>query len=193
MGFREEWKWGATRIRRDNHDRGYWLDGELRVGFPDNPKLSPRERLTIARWAEAFTPESLSPEQERLLAEAPPPPSFLPIQAGFAQNQLDLRAPGMRELYDLLGDEEKEAVRDPSCSPRGQTARYPLTADDIAAITGATESKIRNWVDEGLIPSFREGNDHRFYSAALIRAFVLQRTPTHSKAVVSAAARGKAA
>lgn len=116
MGFREEWKWGESRIRRDDLDRGYWLEGELQLGFPDNPELSPRERLTIARWAEAFSPGPLSPEQERLLSEAPRPPTFLPIQAGFAQNQLDLQAPSMSELYDSLSDEEKEIVRDPSCS-----------------------------------------------------------------------------
>lgn len=185
------WEKGKGRIHLDHHRRGYWLDGELQPGFADNPDLADWERLAIARWAEGFTSDTLSPEQERFLAEAPPP-SVSPTQAEFAQNQVDLRASYMAALYDSLTDEEREVIHDPSSAPRRPGVRYPLTVGDLAAITGATERKIRNWTDEGLLPAFREGNDRRFYSAALIRAFVLQRTPTHTKAVVAAAARGEA-
>lgn len=180
------------RIGLDPQRRGYYLDGELRPGFADNPELSPRERLAIARWAEGFTPETLSPEQRQLLAEAPPPSVSL-RQREAAQNNRDLRSRYMTALYDSLTDEERLMVHDPSYSPKRPDVDYPLTVGEMAAITGATERKIRNWADEDLLPYFRDGNDRRFYSAALIRAFVLQRTPTHIKAVVAATAQGKAA
>lgn len=180
------------RIGLDPQRRGYYLDGELRPGFVDNPELSPRERLAIARWAAGFTPEALSPEQQQLLAEAPPPSvSLRHIEA--SQNLQDLQSRYMMAMYDSLTDEERLIVRDPSYSPKWPDIDYPLSVGEMAAITGATERKIRNWADEDLLPCFRDGNDRRFYSAALIRAFVLQRTPTHIKAVVAATAQGEAA
>jgi excisionase family DNA binding protein len=97
----------------------------------------------------------------------------------------------MMTLEDSLTDEERLIVDEPWHSL--PDVDYPLSVGEMAAITGATERKIRSWADEGLLPSFREGNDRRFYSATLIRAFVLQRTPTHTKAVVTAAAHGEAA
>jgi excisionase family DNA binding protein len=159
-------------------------------GFPDNPELSARERLAIARWAEGFTPDSLSPEQRQLLAEAPPP-SVSRRQRESSQNNRDLRSRSTVALYDSLTDEERLITREPWHSL--PDVDYPLSVGEMAAITGATERKIRNWADGGLLPFFREGNDRRFYSAALIRAFVLQRTPTHTKAVVAATAQGEAA
>lgn len=180
------------RIGLDPQRRGYFLDGELRPGFADNPELSPRERLAIARWAEGFTPDALSPEQRQLLAEAPPPSvSLRHVEA--SQNNQDLQSRYMMELYDSLTDEERLIVHDPSCSPQWPDVDYPLSVGEMATITGATERKIRNWADEDLLPYFRKGNERRFYSAALIRAFVLQRTPTHIKAVVAATAQGEAA
>jgi hypothetical protein len=97
----------------------------------------------------------------------------------------------MMALYDSLTDEERLVAHEPWHSL--PDVDYPLSVGETAAITGATERKIRNWADEDLLPYFREGNDRRFYSAALIRAFVLQRTPTHTKAVVAATAQGEAA
>lgn len=186
------WVKGKGRIHLDPQLRGYWLDGELQRGFADNPTLSERERLLIARWAEGSTPESLSPEQRRLLAEAPPPSVSL-RQREAAQNNRDLRSRYMMALYDSLTDEERLIVHDPSYSPRRPGVDYPLTVRDMAAITGATESEIRNWADEDLLPSFRKGNDPRFYSAALIRTFILQRMPARAKSVAAATAQGEAA
>jgi MerR-like DNA binding protein len=188
-----EWEyenpWG--RVRLDDRDyRGYWLDDELRLGFADDPELSTRERLVIAHWARDLTPEALSPEQERLLAENPP--SVSRAQKEIRANHADLEAPYISALWESLSEEEQRIVYYPRSSPARPNARYPLTVGDLAAITGASERKIRNWTDEGLLPSFREKNDRRFYSAAVIRAFVLQRTPTHTKAVVAAVARGEA-
>ena len=180
------------RIGLDPQRRGYFLDGELRPGFADNPELSPRERLAVARWAEGFTPGALSPEQRQLLAEAPPPSvSLRHIEA--SQNNRDLQSRYMMVLYDSLTEEERLIVHDPSYSPNLPDVDYPLSVGEIATITEATERKIRNWANEDLLPYFRQGNDRRFYSAALIRAFVLQRTPTHIKAVAAATAQGKAA
>jgi hypothetical protein len=185
------WEKSKRRIRLDRRNyRGYWADGKFHLGFPDNPELSTRERLTVARWAEELAPEALSPEQKQLLAENPPSVSLR--QKELAQNQVDLRAPSMSALWDSLSEEEQELVHNPGTSPARPDVRYPLTVGDVAAITGATERKVRNWTDEGLLPAFREKDDRRFYSAALIRAFVLERTPTHTKAVVAAVARGEA-
>lgn len=179
-----------SRIQFDPQRRGYWLDGELTSGFPDNPELSDRERRAIARWAQGFTPDSFTDQQRKLLAEAPP----LPVsgrQRESSQNNRDLRSRSTIALYDSLTDEERLITREPwHALP---DVDYPLSVGEMAAITGATERKIRNWADQGLLPSFREGKDRCFYSAALIRAFVLQRTPTHTKAVVAATAQGEAA
>lgn len=184
------WRKSKTRIHYDHRlNRGYWLDGKLQLGFPDNPGLLPRERLRIARWAEAIAPDSLSAEQKRILAENPPDVQRL---GEFSKNQEHLRAPSMAALYDSLTEEERRIVGKPGTSAARPGVRYPLTVGEIAAVTGATERKIRNWADDGLLPSYRERNDRRFYSAAVILAFVLQRTPTHVKAVVASAARGEA-
>ena len=189
--MRWEWKnpWGRVRLDH-GRERGYWLDRKLQIGFPDNPDLSERERLVIARWGKAIAPAELSSEQRRLLAENPPRPSLNLTEA--TANNWALQAPSMAALYDSLTEEEQELVRDPFRSRERPGARYPLTVGEIAAITGASERKIRNWSDEGLLPAFRERNDRRFYSAAMILAFVLRRTPTHTKAVIAAAARGEA-
>lgn len=181
--------WGRIELE-DRKYEGYFLDGRFQPGFADNPELSERERLTIAQWAKKLTPDALSPKQEQLLAENPP--SVSRVQTESNANYAELEDPEIAALWDTLTDEERHLARRPGDSPHRPDARYPLTVGEIAAITGATERKIRSWADEGLLPAFRERNDRRFYSAAVILAFVLQRTPTHTKAVVAAAARGEA-
>jgi len=188
---RWEWRSPWGRVQLDHGlERGYWLDDKLQVGFPDNPELSTRERLLIARWGQAIAPDELSSEQRQLLAANPPKASLYLTET--TANNWALQAPSMDALYDSLTDEEQKVVSHPSRSRQRPGARYPLTVGEIAAITGASERKIRNWADEGLLPAFRERNDRRFYSAAVILAFVLQRTPTQTKTVVAAAARGEA-
>lgn len=174
--------WGKPRrrIRFDRRNyKGYWLDGKFYPGFPDNPELSDRERLSIARWAEDWNPEDLSSEQKQLLAENPP--SVSQAQQEWSANHTDLEAPDIRALWDSLSEEEQEIVRKPSASPNLHETRYPLTAGELAGITGTSEREIHNWTDEGLLPAFREKDDRRFYSAALIRAFVLRRAPAQVK------------
>lgn len=170
--------WGKPkrRIRFDRRDyKGYWLDGQFYPGYPDNPELSDRERLSIARWGEEWNPAGLSPEQKRLLEENPPSISLRHQE--LSQNQADLQADGMGALWDSLSEEEQAIVHKPSTSPALPETRYPLTIAELAAITGASEDEIHSWTDEGLLPAFRKKADRRFYSAALIRAFILRRAP----------------
>jgi hypothetical protein len=174
--------WGKPkrRIRFDRRDyKGYWLDGEFYPGYPDNPELSDRERLAIARWAEDWNPETMSPAQKQLIADNPP--SVSRGQKEWNANYTELEAPYMRTLWDSLSEEEQEIVRKPATSSNLSKTRYPLTVAELAAATGASEDEIHRWTDEGLLPAFRERDDRRFYSAALIRAFGLRRAPDQIK------------
>lgn len=169
--------WGKPkrRIRFDRRDyKGYWLDGKFYPGYPDNPELSNRERLLIARWAEDWNPENLSPEQKQLIADNPPSVSL--FQKEWNANRTEMETSYMRALWDSLSEEEQAIVRRPSVPPATSKTRYPLTVAELAAVTGASECEIHDWADEGLLPAFRERDDRRFYSAALIRAFALRRS-----------------
>ncbi len=164
--------WGRVRFDRRNYS-GYWLDDEFHLGFPDNPELTLRERLVIAHWAQDFTPEAMSPAQKQLIADNPPSVSL--FQKEWNVNRAEMETPHMRELWNSLSEEEQELVRSPCIPPSTSKTRYPLTVAQLAAVTGASEDEIHTWADEGLIPAFRQKDDRRFYSAAVIRTFVLRR------------------
>ena len=176
-------------VRLDPRRRGYRLDGALQRGFSDNPELSDRQRLLIARWAERFSPRSLTEPQRELLAAAPPPAASL-AQREFAENQRELRLPYLAVLFESLGEDQQRAIQDPVAAGAASQG-YPLTVGELATLSGASERQVRTWADEGLLPSHRRGRDRRFYSAAAIRAFALVRAPGYSKALAAAAARGE--
>lgn len=177
------------RIRLDPKRRGYLLDGALQKGFVDRPDLSERQRLLVARWADRFTPRSLSTAQRELLAAAPEP-DISAKQREFAENQRELRSPYLAIVFDSLSEEEQRLTQDPLGAGASSTG-YPLTVGQLAALTGASQRQVRTWADEELLPFHRAGRDRRFYSAAVIRAFALKRAPLYSKTIAAAATRGE--
>jgi hypothetical protein len=176
----------ASSIRLDHRRRGYLVDGELRRGFADDESLSGRARIQIARWAGRFTPEELSGTQRRLLAEPAADRTVRPAQRELRLNQEELRTPELANLYEILGEEERRLVDDP-----GEEG-YPLSTGDLERLTGNTGRQLRKWSDDGVLPGFREGEDRRFWSAALIRAFVMAQASADEKALLGLAARGEA-
>jgi hypothetical protein len=177
------------RPRLDPRRRGFYLGPVLHEGFADLPKLSDDSRLLIARWAERFTPESLTEPQRDLLAVAPEPTVSL-AQREFARNQRELRSPYLSVLFDSLSVDQQRAVQDPRRAGITDSG-YPLSTPQLSRLVDATERQVRSWADVGLLPVYRESGERRFYSAAVIRAFALARAPGHSKAIAAAAARGE--
>lgn len=180
----------SRRIRLDQKRRGFFLDGKLQEGFSDVESLSGADRLLIARWADHFTPGEVSDTQRSLLDASDDQPPVSLAQYEFAINQQELESGYLQALFESLSDDQRRFVRDPSLRLKG--SEYPLSVGELSSLTGASERQLRSWADEGLIPAFREGSDRRFYSAALIRAFVLSGAPNYTKALVGAAARGEA-
>ncbi len=179
------------RTRLDHRRRGYLLDGELQAGFVDRPELPDRERIAIARWARSFSPDRLSDVQRELLDSPAARRTVSQAQRELQANQRELQLPYVAALSDLLSDQERRVVADPS-KVLGKEDGYPLTVGQLARLTDLSERQVRRWADEELLPCFRDEGARRFYSAALIRAFALSDAPTHEKAVLSEAAQGHA-
>jgi hypothetical protein len=183
---------GRRRVRLDHRRRGFLLDGELQEGFADEPGLPDDDRLLIARWAEHFAPERLSDAQRHLLDQ---PGAERPVslaQRELQENQRELQSPYLGALFDSLSEEQRRVVEDPGSGEEARRVGYPLSVGDLARITGTTERQVRKWADDGLLPSFREGSQRRFYSAALIRAFAISGASGPEKTILRAAAQGEA-
>lgn len=180
---------GPSRLKLDPQRRGYFLNGKLREGFLDDLDLGVKQRELIARWAQHFTPSDLSDTQVELLG-AVGPPRVSAEQEEFIENQRELRTPYLAALFESLSLEEQRLVQRPTLASE-RVRDYPLSVGGLSHLTGASERQIRKWADDGVLPSYREGRDRRFYSAAAIRAFALARAPQHSKALATAAARGE--
>lgn len=179
------------RVRLDHRRRGFLLDGKLQKGFADCEDLVDADRLLVARWAQRFTPERVSEAQHALL-EGAGERSASPAQRELLENQRELRLSYIEALYEALTEEQRRIVEEPGSSPRVKGADYPLSVGDLARLSEVSERQVRKWADDGLLPSYRDGNHRRFYSAALIRAFVIAQASTQEKAVLSAAAHGRA-
>ena len=179
------------RVRLDPQRRGFFVDGELRHGFADDPELPIQERRLIARWAARMAPEDCSDVQRALVREAEQVEGVSIEQRELLENQRELRSVYLSTVFDSLTERERELVRDPGSLSEYRDFAYPLSVGQMSALTQTTDRQIRRWADDGLLPSFRAGNERRFYSAALIRAFALSHAPHYTKALTAAAARGE--
>ena len=156
------------RLRRSTDPPGYRLGGEFRAGFPDDPALTPGQRLRIAGWARALTPEDLSDAQRTLLEGFRPPPSSAHRQAERLAHY------SASPFWSSLMECQQALVEDPSRHPKVKAAGYPLSVTQLAALVGATRDKIHHWHEIGLLPARRSPGGHRqFYAAAAARAFLL--------------------
>lgn len=157
-----------TRLHRTIDPVGYRIGGEQRHGFPDDPLLSRGQRLRIAGWARALTPETLTQIQRDLLGSKASAPS--PAAARSAALSGFEASP----YWGLLDDHRRALARDPSVHPGLRSAAYPLGVAQLATLVGATPDKIRYWHNSGLLPARRSSGRHReFYAAAAVRAFYL--------------------
>jgi DNA-binding transcriptional MerR regulator len=156
------------RLERTDDPVGYRLDGEQRHGFPDDLDLSRGQRLRIAGWARALTPDELTQTQKALLEAEPPPPS--PTQERAAHLSGFEASP----YWAILSEHQQQLVRDPSSHPDLAELAYPLGVAQLAKLVDATPDKIRYWHNSGLLPARRSSGRHReFYAAAAVRAFYL--------------------
>ena len=156
------------KLRRSDEPLGYWLGDEFRPGFPDDPAHPIGQRLQIAGWGRALAPDELDPAQWDLLKSGAPAPSE-------AQREAERLARYDRSPYwRRLNESQRELVRDPALHRRLRNATYPLSASQLATLTGVTADQIRRWHDAGLLPARRTSGGHRrFYAAAATRAFFL--------------------
>jgi DNA-binding transcriptional MerR regulator len=156
------------RLHRTIDPLGYRIGGEQRKGFPDDPRLSPGQRLRIAGWARALAPETLTQAQRDLLGGEAPTPSPA------AERAAELSGFEASPYWSLLDDRLRALVRDPSVHPELGGTGYPLGVAQLATLVGATPDKVRYWHNSGLLPARRSSGRHReFYAAAAVRAFYL--------------------
>ena len=174
------------RLRRSSDPLGY-LIGELVVeGFPDDPRLTPGQRLRIAGWARALTPESLTDVQRELLDGFEAKPSEARSRA---EEESSYQA---SPIWELLDDGRRRLVADPSTHPSLEGVEYPLRTAQLATLVGASEHQIRYWNQLGLLPARRTaGGQRRFYAAAAMRAFLLHRIGQPSLTVLRDLHRGE--
>jgi len=78
-------------------------------------------------------------------------------------------------LYARLNAEQIRAIREPWAVLGGARRReYPLNTGEVARITGTSAKQIRTWEASSLVPAYRIAGRRRFFSAALVYAFLLK-------------------
>lgn len=78
-------------------------------------------------------------------------------------------------LHARLNAEQIRAIREPWTVLGGTRRReYPLNTGEVARITGTTAKQIRRWEASSLVPAYRIAGRRRFFSAALVYAFLLK-------------------
>jgi len=117
-------------VRADG--KGYTYAGESVDGFADRPELPQPLRVRLARLAERYAPERLSPVQRELLAsplakrDAARQPSA--VLDGFQADAAEAERAWEEGVYAQLSATQKEWVADPASHPFvSDGARYPLT------------------------------------------------------------------
>ncbi len=78
-------------------------------------------------------------------------------------------------LHARLNAEQIRAIRELWSVLGGARRReYPLNTGEVARITGTTAKQIRTWEASSLVPVYRIAGRRRFFSAALVYAFLLK-------------------
>lgn len=159
----------ATRLRLSRKPLGYRIGRKFREGFPDDPGLTQAQRRRIAAWAQALAPETLTAEQEELLAT--PAPSTSSARGRAEQ----LAGYDQSPFWRYLSPRERALVRDPSSHGRLRSASYPLSVGQLATLANASPDQIRYWNQVGLLPARRsKGRQRQFFPVAAVRAFFLK-------------------
>jgi hypothetical protein len=78
-------------------------------------------------------------------------------------------------LYARLDAEQIRAIREPWTVLGGTRRReYPLNTGEVARITGTSAKQVRTWEASRLVPAYWIAGRRRFFSAALVTAFLLK-------------------
>jgi predicted transcriptional regulator len=78
-------------------------------------------------------------------------------------------------LYARLDAEQVRAIREPwSVLDGARRQEYPLSTGEVSRITGTSAKQIRTWEASSLVPAYRITGRRRFFSAALVNAFLLK-------------------
>jgi hypothetical protein len=165
----------GPQLRADH--RGYVLGRDRIDGFADRPDLDAASRRVIAEWARAFFPNHLDDQQRLLLNEPQTPMSSVAeaLRKAAIQNaEKDMPLAIDLGLYAHLTDEQIHAVREPWLHVEGAPrVEYPLSASQLAELTGTTAKKIRSWEESQLLPAYWIDGRRNFFSAAAVYAFAL--------------------
>jgi DNA-binding transcriptional MerR regulator len=164
----------APQLRADQ--AGYVVDGRSIDGFADDSQLTASARHRIAGWARTFG-HPLDDAQRHLLA-LPAPTDEIGLQlleAATRNVDIDLELAGQFGLYERLAPEELLLVREPWRGLGGDEPRdFPLTAGELAQLTGVTTKQVREWELASLLPGARIEGRRQFFSAAVVHAFALK-------------------
>lgn len=158
----------ASRLTRSSDPPGYWFEGQFREGFPDDTRLTRGQRLRIAGWGRAATPNQLSEEQRKMLDD-------FGSRSAPARERAE-RLADFREgpYWRALTAGQQALVDDPSAHRGLRGATYPLRTSQLATLAGASIDQIRQWDEAGLLPARRTpGGQRRFYAASAVRALFL--------------------
>jgi DNA-binding transcriptional MerR regulator len=167
----------GPRLRADRE--GYFIDDEYVQGFADRHDLKLPDRQLIARWCQSFTPDVLTSEQRRLLERSEARLSTATQQlrdAAIENAERDMPLAADVGLYGRLAADEVRKVREPWIVLGEHPPRdYPLSAAELAELTGATTKQIRSWEESGLLPAYWIAERRHFFSAAAVHAFALRK------------------
>ena len=165
------------RLQLRADQRGYVVDGRSVDGFSDDPGLSPANRRRIASWAQALGHKVTDAQRQLLTVPAPEDPVGMEVLTAATRNlDVDLELAGQFGLYDRLTADELQLVREPWQGIASKERRdYPLSAGELAELTGVTTKQVRVWESATLLPGARIDGRRQFFSAAVIHAFALKR------------------
>jgi hypothetical protein len=120
----------------------------------------------------------LTGEQRELLEHPEARPSTVARQlrdAAIENAEQDMPLAVDVGLYGRLGEDEVRKVREPWVALGGNPPRdYPLSATELAKLTGATTKQIRSWEESELLPAYWIADRRHFFSAAAVHAFALR-------------------
>ncbi len=167
----------GPRLRADR--QGYVIDDEYVQGFADRSDLKQADRQLIARWCQSFTPDMLTAEQRELLERRKVRLSTVAQQlrdAAIENAERDMPLAIDVGLYGRLSKDEVRKVREPWVVLGENPPRdYPLSAAELATLTGATTKQIRSWEKSDLLPAYWIADRRHFFSAAAVHAFALRK------------------
>ncbi len=159
------------RVDRD----GFVLDGIPYEGFADCPELPLVIRRQIARWAVRRGEASAAQRELAAVGPVAGPRSEL-LEVAQADDRL-MASPVFSRAFSLLSDDEQLRVLRPEAFLDKQVA-WPLVPSAVESLFPTlTANRIRDWDNQGLVPSDRWGRGHYrgYFRGKLVVALLIAR------------------